>query len=163
MKSKHITSCNTSIPSGDASQHKLYRLEEGLLIPQISVQAGDTEGFVPTGKKVHGLAAAEVWVVLPANKPPPAHTWRMMSGQSVTECDVGSEGDAPERGTFGDIALVTMIGQSNTCWNWDDYTNSDFVLERGQVIGSDGLVFDAFRVSPPNKTADAFVASRINL
>eukprot|EP00439_Symbiodinium_sp_Y106_P013169 s2246_g1.t3 len=148
---------------GDASQHQLYRLEEELLIPRITVQAGDTEGFVPTGKKVQSLTAAEVWVVLPADRLPPAPTRRVMSGNELTECDVGSGGDLPEADTFGDIALVTMTGQSDTCWNWDDYTNRGYVLERGRVTGSDGLVYEAFRVSPPNQTAKSFVASRINL
>jgi len=148
---------------GDASKHQLYRLEEELLIPRITVQAGDTEGFVPTGKKVQSLTAAEVWVVLPADRLPPAPTRRVMSGNELTECDVGSGGDLPEADTFGDIALVTMTGQSDTCWNWDDYTNRGYVLERGRVTGSDGLVYEAFRVSPPNQTAKSFVASRINL
>ena len=74
------------LPSGDASKHQLYRLEEDLLIPRITLQAGSTEGFVPTGKMVHTLAAAEIWVVLPADTPPPAPTWRMVSGQALTEC-----------------------------------------------------------------------------
>ncbi|CAE7037102.1 nup98 [Symbiodinium sp. CCMP2592] len=148
-------------PQALASEFAASHQEMYVLLP--GEEAGDTEGFVPTGKKVQGLTAAEVWVVLPAERLPPAPTWRVMSGNDLTECDVGSGGDLPEADTFGDIALVTMTGQSDTCWNWDDYTNRDYALERGRVTGSDGLVYDAFRVSPPNQTAKGFVASRINL
>ncbi|CAJ1358874.1 unnamed protein product [Effrenium voratum] len=149
---------------GDALEYKLYRLKEALLIPHVTVQAGNMQGFVPTGVHVEELSMAEVYVVVRADQPPPGPTRRTMSGHGLTECEAGSSAALLEANTFGDIALVTMKRISDgKCWNSGEYANSDFVLESGRVTGSDGVVLDAFRVSPPSKTATAFVASHINL
>ena len=43
------------------------------------------------------------------------------------------------------------------------YSNSNYLLELGDLTGSDGASFTAFRISPPSVLATEFVASRTHL
>ena len=146
--------------SNTSSDYRLYLLENGVLIPMAQLKSDVTNTFVPTGMAVEGLSTAAVYLVLPANRSLPAPAKRILSGHGVTECAE----TFPEAETFGDISLVTMKqASSGSCWKDLRYSNTDYTVEIGELAGSDGNSFTAYRISPPAVTATQFTASGTQL
>ncbi|CAE7430262.1 nup98 [Symbiodinium natans] len=143
----------------DTSEYRLYRLEGGVLFPVAQMKADVADSFVPTGVAVQSLSTAAVFTVLAADRVIPAPTKRTLSGHGVTEC----AGIFPEAETFGDITLATMESNGGTCWKDLRYSNTNYVLELGELTGTDGTVLESVRISPPSILATDWVASRTQL
>ena len=75
--------------SNTSSDYRLYRLENGVLIPMAQLKSDITNSFVPTGMAVEGLSTAAVYLVLSASRSLPAPAKRILSGHGVTRWHFG--------------------------------------------------------------------------
>jgi len=125
----------------EQKDHSIYVLEAGSLVKVGGVLAAEVEagGYVKTSVTVHDITEATTFVIAAADADVPQPASRLMSGATATECDMSNV----ESASLGDLALVTMKYNGGSCWTDGRYNNGYFLVERGSLTGTDGVLLSA--------------------